>query len=115
MIIVAQRFFSQQHAEVLVLMPAEKPEQYDLGVIVYDPTQQKIEEADQSQARHLGTLDLLSAFRHAVAEMQRWAMPDDAEQHVPVSRLVVQLDAFLGQMAAYAAMDARWAQTPAAV
>ncbi len=101
MILIAQRFFSRQHAEAIVMVPAEKPYQWDLGVLTYDPSTTALTAADPGQARFLGTADVLGAFRAALGEMTLWALPET--EVVTLAGFIARLEAFLGQLAAGAA------------
>lgn len=106
MIILSQRYFSTSLSEVLVMVPAETWNAWEVGVLVYDPSTQTVEQADPEKARFIcASGDLVTALRGALSEIARWSMPDDGRP-VTLQGLVASLECFMRQ--ARIAVDAKY-------
>lgn len=106
MIVLSQRYFSTTHSEVLVMVPAETWNAWEIGVLVYDPSTQTVEQADPEKARFIcASGDLVTALRGALSEVARWSMPDDGKT-LSLQGLVASLECFMNQ--ARIAVDAKY-------
>lgn len=98
MIVLAQRWMTQDVVEALVLAPAEDWNAWQTGVLVYEPAKGGIETADPERARFIGAGDLLTEIRMAVHEVAKWTLAPG--EVATIGAFAARIETFLRHMEA---------------